>query len=142
MNVDYLLLYLCLFTIHHHNLCTGSSYEIGYVSFQVYNGICPHSKPIFLNSFFFFCSNGLLLQFVFFLFVYFVFFLFVYFFFFIEKKETKKTVKQNKKKITATSLPQYCGGGGWMLVGSHGCISINLECTSSKQKHKKLLYCF
>ena len=56
MNVDYLLLYLCLFTIHHQNLCTGSSYEIGYVSFQVYNGICQHSKLIFLNSFFFFCS--------------------------------------------------------------------------------------
>ena len=108
MNVDYLLLYLCLFTIHHQNLCTGSSYEIGYVSFQVYNGICPHSKLIFLNSFFFFCSNGLLLQFVFFLFVY---------FFLLKKKKRKKQLSK-RKKITVSSLPQYCGGGGWMLVGS------------------------
>jgi hypothetical protein len=133
MNVDYLLLYLCLFTIHHQNLCTGSSYEIGYVSFQVYNGICPHSKLIFLNSFFFFCSNGLLLQFVFFLFVY---------FFLLKKKKRKKQLSK-RKKITVSSLPQYCGGeedGCWS--DPHGCISINLECTSSKQKHKKLLYCF
>jgi hypothetical protein len=102
MNVDYLLLYLCLFTIHHHNLCTGSSYEIGYVSFQVYNGICPHSKPIFLNSFFFLLLQWFIASVCFFSVCLFCFFSVCLFFFFIEKKETKKTVKQNKKK----KLPQ------------------------------------
>jgi len=133
MNVDYLLLYLCLFTIHHQNLCTGSSYEIGYVSFQVYNGICPHSKLIFLNSFFSFAPMVYCFSLFFFLFVY---------FFLLKKKKRKKQLSK-RKKITVSSLPQYCGGeedGCWS--DPHGCISINLECTSSKQKHKKLLYCF
>ena len=59
-----------------------------------------------LILFFFFCSNGLLLQFVFFLFVY---------FFFIEKKETKKTVKQNKKNYR--NLPAAVLRGRRMDVG-------------------------
>jgi len=132
MNVDYLLLYLCLFTIHHQNLCTGSSYEIGYVSFQVYNGICPHSKLIFLNSFF------LLLQW----FIASVCFFSVCLFFFIEKKETKKTVKQKKKNYRKLPAAVLRGEEDGCWSDPHGCISINLECTSSKQKHKKLLYCF
>ena len=69
------------------------------------------------------------------------FFLFVYFFL-LKKKKRKKQLSK-RKKITVSSLPQYCGGeedGCWS--DPHGCISINLECTSSKQKHKKLLYCF
>jgi len=133
MNVDYLLLYLCLFTIHHQNLCTGSSYEIGYVSFQVYNGICPHSKLIFLNSFFF-----LLLQW----FIASVWSFSVCLFFFIEKKETKKTVKQKKKNYRKLPAAVLRGEEDGCWSDPHGCISINLECTSSKQKHKKLLYCF
>jgi len=133
MNVDYLLLYLCLFTIHHQNLCTGSSYEIGYVSFQVYNGICPHSKLIFLNSFFF-----LLLQW----FIASVCFFSVCLFFFIEKKKRKKQLSKRKKNYRKLPAAVLRGEEDGCWSDPHGCISINLECTSSKQKHKKLLYCF
>jgi len=86
-----------------------------------------------LILFFFFCSNGLLLQFVFFS---------VCLFFFIEKKETKKTVKQKKKNYRKLPAAVLRGEEDGCWSDPHGCISINLECTSSKQKHKKLLYCF
>ena len=64
-------------------------------------------NPFSLILFFFFCSNGLLLQFVFFLFVYFVFFLFVYFFFLLKKKKRKKQlskIKKNYRNLPAAVL--------------------------------------
>jgi len=63
-------------------------------------------------------------------------------FFFIEKKETKKTVKQKKKNYRKLPAAVLRGEEDGCWSDPHGCISINLECTSSKQKHKKLLYCF
>ena len=69
-------------------------------------------------------------------------FFFCLFIFFIEKKETKKTVKQKKKNYRKLPAAVLRGEEDGCWSDPHGCISINLECTSSKQKHKKLLYCF
>ena len=113
--MDYLLLYLCLFTIHHHNLCTGSSYEIGYVSFQVYDGICPHSKPIFLNSFFFLLLQWFIASVCFFSVCLFCFFSVCLFFFLLKKKKRKKQLSKIKKNYR--NLPAAVLRGRRMDVG-------------------------